>query len=76
MVAEFDDLKALELFADGLDVATYEFENIPVESVRFLSERMKVFPPPTHWTGGRTGCSKKFLSATRNSNGALQRGQI
>ena len=46
MVAEFDDLKAIELFADGLDLVTYEFENIPVESVRFLNERVPVFPPP------------------------------
>jgi 5-(carboxyamino)imidazole ribonucleotide synthase len=46
MTAEFDDLKALELFADGLDLASFEFENVPVESLRFLNERVPVFPPP------------------------------
>ena len=46
LVAESDDLEALARFADGLDVATYEFENIPVSSARFLSERVPIFPPP------------------------------
>ena len=31
---------------DGLDVVTYEFENVPVEAVRFLAKRVPVFPPP------------------------------
>ena len=44
MVAEFGDLKALEQFADGLHLASFEFENVPVESLRFLSERVPVFP--------------------------------
>jgi 5-(carboxyamino)imidazole ribonucleotide synthase len=46
MTAEFDDLKALERFAEGLDLVSFEFENVPVESVRFLNERVPVFPPP------------------------------
>jgi 5-(carboxyamino)imidazole ribonucleotide synthase len=46
VVAESDDLEALARFADGLDVVTYEFENIPVSSARFLSERVPLFPPP------------------------------
>lgn len=35
-VAEYDDQSALELFAQNIDVATYEFENIPPETVRKL----------------------------------------
>jgi len=46
ITAEFDDLNALERFAEGLDVASFEFENVPAESVRFLNERVPVFPPP------------------------------
>ena len=35
-----------ERFADGLDVVTYEFENVPVASARSLAERLPVYPPP------------------------------
>ncbi|HVF90584.1 MAG TPA: 5-(carboxyamino)imidazole ribonucleotide synthase [Blastocatellia bacterium] len=46
VVADFDDREALARFASGLDVVTYEFENVPVETVRFLSESVEVYPPP------------------------------
>ncbi len=46
MVTEFDDREALARFASGLDVVTYEFENVPDETVRFLSGLVEVFPPP------------------------------
>ena len=45
VVGESDDLDALARFADGLDLATYEFENIPVDAARFLNERVPVYPP-------------------------------
>ncbi len=43
----FDDRKALERFASGLELMTYEFENVPVESARFLEKFVPVLPPPT-----------------------------
>lgn len=43
-VAEYTDLTALEAFARAVDVVTFEFENIPAESVRVLSERVPVRP--------------------------------
>jgi len=46
IVADFDDLEALEPFAEGLDVATYEFENVPVQSARVLAGCCPVLPPP------------------------------
>ena len=46
VVGDFDDLEALKRFADGVDVVTYEFENVPVASAEFLSQQVKVFPPP------------------------------
>jgi 5-(carboxyamino)imidazole ribonucleotide synthase len=46
MVADFNDVDALRRFAAGLDLVTYEFENVPVDSARFLSERLAVYPPP------------------------------
>jgi 5-(carboxyamino)imidazole ribonucleotide synthase len=44
--ADYDDAAALERFAEGLDVVTYEFENVPVESARKLSEQVPVRPQP------------------------------
>lgn len=43
---DIGDFEALERFADELDVATYEWENVPIESARFLAERVPVFPDP------------------------------
>ncbi len=42
----FDDEPTLERFSAGLDLVTYEFENVPVSTVRFLQTRVPVFPPP------------------------------
>jgi 5-(carboxyamino)imidazole ribonucleotide synthase len=44
--ADFTNADALERFANGLDRVTYEFENVPVESVKALAKRVPVFPPP------------------------------
>jgi 5-(carboxyamino)imidazole ribonucleotide synthase len=46
VTAEFLDEPALEKFAHGLEVVTYEFENVPVQAARFLAERVPIFPPP------------------------------
>ncbi len=43
---EYDDLRALYELARISDVVTYEFENVPVESARWLAERVPVFPAP------------------------------
>lgn len=45
-VARFDDSHALEKFASGLDLVTYEFENVPVEAARFLQRYVPVHPAP------------------------------
>jgi 5-(carboxyamino)imidazole ribonucleotide synthase len=44
--ADFTNAEALERFANGLDLVTYEFENVPVASVKALAQRLPVFPPP------------------------------
>ncbi len=43
-VAGYDDLAALEAFARAADVVSFEFENIPSESVRALAEHVPVRP--------------------------------
>lgn len=40
----YDDEMALTEFAKAVDVVTYEFENIPVESVDILKQYVPVFP--------------------------------
>ena len=39
--AAFDDAEALRRFAAAVDVATYEFENLPVESLRLLGDKLR-----------------------------------
>ncbi len=43
---DYSDKFALEQFASGLDVVTYEFENVPVETARYLEQFVPVYPPP------------------------------
>lgn len=42
--AAYDDEKSLKKFADSVDVISYEFENIPVETIRFLQRFKPVYP--------------------------------
>lgn len=46
IVASYDDFAALEKFAKLVDVATFEFENIPHEAVSFLASIVEVCPSP------------------------------
>jgi 5-(carboxyamino)imidazole ribonucleotide synthase len=41
----YADTSALEQFAHGLDVVTYEFENVPVDTARHLEKFVPVYPP-------------------------------
>ena len=55
VTADYLDEPALEKFAHGLEVVTYEFENVPVNAARFLSERAPVYPPMLALEEARTG---------------------
>ncbi len=44
--ADYDDVEAALRFAEGLDVVTYEFENVPVETARALEDAVPVHPAP------------------------------
>jgi len=41
---DWHDLDALARFADGVDVVTFDFENVPAQSAQWLSERVPVRP--------------------------------
>ncbi len=45
-VGAYDDEERLSELARKSDVVTYEFENVPVASARFLNELVPVYPPP------------------------------
>lgn len=45
IAAPYDDEEALAKFCEGLDVATFEFENVPLAAAKFVSERVKLYPP-------------------------------
>ncbi|HEY1244018.1 MAG TPA: 5-(carboxyamino)imidazole ribonucleotide synthase, partial [Hyphomicrobiaceae bacterium] len=44
--AAFDDEAALAAFAEAVDVVTYEFENVRVETARALARSIPVRPSP------------------------------
>lgn len=46
LVADYRDQTALAEFAARVDVATFDFENVPAESAQWLAGRVPVFPSP------------------------------
>ena len=44
--ADYRDAAALAEFASRVDVATFDFENVPAESAQWLADRVPVFPNP------------------------------
>src|SRR5262249_16776742 len=46
IVADWRDFSALEKFAARIDVATFDFENVPAETAHWLTEHARVSPNP------------------------------
>jgi 5-(carboxyamino)imidazole ribonucleotide synthase len=44
--ADWRDFDALEGFARRIDVATFDFENVPADTANWLAQRTRVFPNP------------------------------
>jgi 5-(carboxyamino)imidazole ribonucleotide synthase len=61
MTGSFDDLRALARFARAVDVVTFDWENIPVASVRAVAEIVPVWPPPRALAIGQDRLSEKKL---------------
>jgi len=47
LTAPFDDSAALHQLAEASQVITYEFENLPIESLRLLATLRPVYPDPS-----------------------------
>jgi 5-(carboxyamino)imidazole ribonucleotide synthase len=61
VIADYNDEAALEKFASGLEVITYEFENVPVSATRFLAKHAPVFPSPTALETAQDRLNEKSL---------------
>jgi 5-(carboxyamino)imidazole ribonucleotide synthase len=61
VTAEYTDFEALEKFAHGLSLVTYEFENVPVEAALFLQKLVPVYPPPQALEAAQDRLSEKSL---------------
>jgi 5-(carboxyamino)imidazole ribonucleotide synthase len=61
VTADYTDQAALEKFSSGLELVTYEFENVPVEAAHFLAERVPVYPPPAALEAAQDRLAEKNL---------------
>jgi 5-(carboxyamino)imidazole ribonucleotide synthase len=57
--AYYDSPETLARFASGLEVITYEWENVPLEAVRFLEQRAPVYPPARALAAGQDRLEEK-----------------
>jgi 5-(carboxyamino)imidazole ribonucleotide synthase len=57
----FDDLPRLARFARGVDVVTFDWENVPVASARAIARIRPVWPPPRALEVGQDRLSEKRL---------------
>lgn len=61
IVAPYDDEDALRRLADGADVCTFEFENVPVAATEWLTEHANVRPHPRALAVGQDRLAEKKL---------------
>ena len=59
--ADYHDLEALDEFASRVDVATFDFENVPADSARWLAGRVPVFPDPSALAVAQDRLAEKTL---------------
>ena len=65
--AAYDDCDALERFADAVDVATYEFENIPVAPLAVLGAKLRPGTRSLEIAQDRAGEKRSSSAAARAS---------
>ena len=61
VVGDYRDGDALAEFASRVDVATFDFENVPAESAQWLIERVPVFPIPRALATAQDRLAEKTL---------------
>lgn len=60
-VGAFEDYAAIDRFAAGLDLITFEFENVPVGTIERLAQRHPVYPPADALRQSQDRCLEKAL---------------
>lgn len=68
VTADYTDESALEKFASGLELVTYEFENVPVQAAKFLAQRVPVYPPPAALEAAQDRLAEKTLFRSLSIN--------
>src|SRR5690606_21377974 len=63
VVGDYRDDAALAQFAAGIDIATFDFENVPAASAQWLSERVPMFPNPRALGTSQDRLAEKTLFA-------------
>ncbi|MBL8726362.1 MAG: 5-(carboxyamino)imidazole ribonucleotide synthase [Planctomycetes bacterium] len=61
VVGDYADPAALQTFAKGLDVVTFEFENVPAQATDWLQQHVPVAPPPRALAVGQDRIAEKTL---------------
>lgn len=61
IVGDYDDKARLAELADQVDLVTYEFENVPMESAAFLLDHAPVFPGPQALAAAQDRLTEKTL---------------
>ena len=61
VVGDYTDQAALEEFAARVDVATFDFENVPAASAQWLTARVPVFPNPRALATAQDRLAEKTL---------------
>ena len=61
VVGDYTDQSALAQFASQVDVATFDFENVPAQSAQWLTERVPVFPGPPALATAQDRLAEKTL---------------
>ncbi|MBL6749138.1 MAG: 5-(carboxyamino)imidazole ribonucleotide synthase [Nevskia sp.] len=59
--ADYLDEAALQRFCAGIDLATYEFENVPEHAAAFVAARVPLMPGPEALAAGQDRLSEKRL---------------
>ena len=61
LCADWRDFDELKKFADQIDVATFDFENVPAETAEWLTAHTRVFPNPAALSVAQDRLQEKTL---------------
>ncbi len=66
MLGAYDDIDQLQALAAKVDVVTFDFENVPAETVRLISKQVPVYPSAVALEIAQDRCSEKRLFSELN----------